>query len=1051
MKKPILLILCLLIGYLIKANSITNSFEFSQSLSETNEISISKSEVFVGAAANSTASVEVVSQNPLYFINNCNWVSIIAPIIQAPFPEKSIYVIEANRNPFDESREGTFSIYDEFGNEKTISITQMGNAFYSLQLSNNFISINASEDSIFQIGIESNTNWSVVSNKSWLIVSQNTGSQNGTIGLSALPNTLGIERKAEVTIIANGNTTKTINVTQWGQSQKAIEVSTSELAINYYWTDSTMVSITSNTTWSAVSNQDWLIVSPASGSNNGEIYISSIDEDNENTKEGIITVTAIGAAPKTIHVTQYAADDYYITVPQTEFIINNAGFGLIEIPVSSNTFWTTWSNSGYIDINPETGFGNRSLFVSTLPNINEDDVYIDFFIEQRNYDGDLEEIKVDITLKGQSQLFIEPDALNASIAAEGNSRAYLTVYSNLIWTASSNQPWLTIPVPEHDGYGQIELAATANETSDTRNAIVTLSAPGYSSKTILVTQPGNGEVVPTLETVSSQITIENSNGSSNVIEIVSNLNWTAVSNQTWISLDQNSGSNNGILTVTATENTLSTTRQATVTISASGVSPVTVIVTQAAANLTHTLSVSNSNVNIAAAAGSTASVNVSSNTGWTANSNQSWLTVSPLTGSNNGTLLLTASANSASTTRQATVTISASGVSPVTVIVTQAAANIIVVDEASTNITIGSEGDNSVNINIESNTSWSASSNQSWLNVSPASGINNGTITITTEPNLQTSNRQGIISISANGITITITVNQKGINNNMVNVTFNVDMTYVNSLVDEVFISGTFCNWSEKYPLTANGNIWTTTLALSKNEKVDYKFVYKHGLVEYWENVKGECITNDGYGNRWIVVPDHSVTVDLVYFNQCDYVELTALAGIDQQVNEGEIVYLTGNYNGVFESSTVFYQWHAPTEITLSSSNMQNPTFTAPLVEKDTYFVFLLTVNSGSIVSEPDELSILVKDIVKTNTNYFTEEDVKVFPNPGNGLFHVETGVSFGEYNVSIYNLIGMKVLEAKRYNENNTTIDLSDQKKGIYLLKVSNLEKTFIKKLIIQ
>src|SRR5215510_7049904 len=50
-----------------------------------------------------------------------------------------------------------------------------------------------------------------------------------------------------------------------------------------------------------------------------------------------------------------------------------------------------------------------------------------------------------------------------------------------------------------------------------------------------------------------------------------------------------------------------------------------------------TLSVSPTTINLAAAANSSGSFNVTSNTNWTITANQSWLTVSPSSGSNNGT------------------------------------------------------------------------------------------------------------------------------------------------------------------------------------------------------------------------------------------------------------------------------------------------------------------------------------------------------------------------------------------------------------------------------
>jgi len=80
------------------------------------------------------------------------------------------------------------------------------------------------------------------------------------------------------------------------------------------------------------------------------------------------------------------------------------------------------------------------------------------------------------------------------------------------------------------------------------------------------------------------------------------------------------------------------------------------------------LSVSTNTATITKLEGSTTTINITSNTAWTAISDELWLTTSNL----NGTLLtLTAAANS-SIARTATVTISATGVPSQTIIVTQA-------------------------------------------------------------------------------------------------------------------------------------------------------------------------------------------------------------------------------------------------------------------------------------------------------------------------------------------------------------------------------------------
>jgi hypothetical protein len=85
------------------------------------------------------------------------------------------------------------------------------------------------------------------------------------------------------------------------------------------------------------------------------------------------------------------------------------------------------------------------------------------------------------------------------------------------------------------------------------------------------------------------------------------------------------------------------------------------------------LNVSANTLNIAAPNNSTTTFNVTSNVNWTAESSQSWLTLSSASGSGNATVTLTAALNPTTSTRSATVTVSGVWVVSQTITVTQAA------------------------------------------------------------------------------------------------------------------------------------------------------------------------------------------------------------------------------------------------------------------------------------------------------------------------------------------------------------------------------------------
>lgn len=125
--------------------------------------------------------------------------------------------------------------------------------------------------------------------------------------------------------------------------------------------------------------------------------------------------------------------------------------------------------------------------------------------------------------------------------------------------------------------------------------------------------------------------------------ITSNNPWTAVSNVAWISINNTSGAGNGALTFFVNANGGNTNRTGTITVTAGGVSR-TISVNQAAP--ANTLTVTPSYLSFLAA-GSTLTSTVTASGAWTITNVPAWITVSPMSGTGNGTLTVTTSANAA--------------------------------------------------------------------------------------------------------------------------------------------------------------------------------------------------------------------------------------------------------------------------------------------------------------------------------------------------------------------------------------------------------------------
>lgn len=168
------------------------------------------------------------------------------------------------------------------------------------------------------------------------------------------------------------------------------------------------------------------------------------------------------------------------------------------------------------------------------------------------------------------------------------------------------------------------------------------------------------------------------------------------------------------------------------------------------------LTVSPGSLNFSTAA-SSQNVSVTSNIAWSVTDDQSWISVSPASGSNNGTVAVSVTANGGAA-RSGNVTISGSGITRVVTISQSGTTASLSVSP--TSISYGS-GAGSQNVAVTSNTSWSVSDNQSWISASPTSGTNNGTVAVSVTANTGAA-RNGTVTFTAGTLTQTVNISQSG-------------------------------------------------------------------------------------------------------------------------------------------------------------------------------------------------------------------------------------------------------------------------------------------------
>ncbi len=162
------------------------------------------------------------------------------------------------------------------------------------------------------------------------------------------------------------------------------------------------------------------------------------------------------------------------------------------------------------------------------------------------------------------------------------------------------------------------------------------------------------------------------------------------------------------------------------------------------------------NVGAAASTGSIP-VTAASSCSWTAASSASFLTVtSGSSGTGNGTVNYSIAANTGAA-RSASITVNGTSVNFTQAAATAVAPTGCTVKLSTTNVQGNSGGGTSnVDVTADSNCSWTAASNASFLTISAgASGTGNGTVTITSAANPANSSRTGTVTIGGQTVTVT--------------------------------------------------------------------------------------------------------------------------------------------------------------------------------------------------------------------------------------------------------------------------------------------------------
>ena len=426
----------------------------------------------------------------------------------------------------------------------------------------------------------------------------------------------------------------------------------------------------------------------------------------------------------------------------------------ITLSFSTNVAWSATVSADWLTISPSSGeAGKNSVKVEVEENRTGQPRSATITISDKE---SMQKVSVTVRQEAlKASLTVSPESLEFS-ANKGEEM--LNVTSNTDWVITKDAEWITLDSDKGKGLATIAAGVTENTSLTSRTGSITVStSDGSVKKTVSVRQSG-ADVIFTIDKNEFNVAAV---GESFTVKVTHNIGYKINSQPEWVKqTGKVSSGNTDTYTFTAEANTSTEAREGVIVFCNDNNECVPVTVKQAGANAT--LSVSPAELTFTANTESK-SLDVTSNTAWTAASGASWAKLNKTNGSGNAQIAVTAEENTAITQRSATITIkTADGKASATVKVTQSAANVIFSVDKNEHSVAAAGGD--FTVKVTRNIGYKINSQPEWVKqTGKVPSGNTDTYTFTAEANTSTEAREGVIVFcNDNNECIQVTVKQAG-------------------------------------------------------------------------------------------------------------------------------------------------------------------------------------------------------------------------------------------------------------------------------------------------
>lgn len=569
------------------------------------------------------------------FTNIPDWI-VVSPLSGSGASEVSVQV---SRNPRAVNRVGLISFCSDGGSwnyNKGITISQY-RAPYVISLPVDNVQVDGGGGSI-TVKIDSNTDtWSIVipSSMDWCRAIK---TEDGLV-VTAYANTGNLPRSGKIELHTD-DVSAYLTVTQ---RPAGVNVTTDRVDFPVEGGIRT-IPLTIEASWTVECAYSWIDIKTQSG-NAGYVSIPMEATPNLSTtsRDGFIYIVISADNKIEIPVHQdcieFSVDRDTISFP--------SGGSTERLEIHSNVNWTIpdsiLGRYGWLTVDPLSGNGSTTVLVKANPNLSINNrsfslpIYLMSGGSGTGRNIGLKEIEIE---QEGRQFGADSTAIYFSSKA---GRTFFNIKSDGIWLASTSYSWITISPEYGMESGQVLVSVTEN-TSDTTRV-------GY----IRIVTAGQQESIPVYQSgryirVSSDALMFGSLKDSTEISLTTNGYWTAVTDQSWITLSATEGDGNCQILITTQDNPSSSSREGNIIVTREDMNPVIITVNQNG----RYLSVSTSLIEFFPEGGTSEPIIVQTDGKFDITTDADWITINKETESQ---FTLTVSENNGTNSRTGDVTI----------------------------------------------------------------------------------------------------------------------------------------------------------------------------------------------------------------------------------------------------------------------------------------------------------------------------------------------------------------------------------------------------------